>query len=147
MKSVRSLIGRPVLLEGKTIGRVAQFELDESLHHLTGLYVNGGLFGTRRIPAEQIRVLGSVCVLVEGNGKREHAKEEAVRRRARLSDGTRIGAVTGAVLDEKTLHVKALELSRGYVDDLFHPRQWIAHYAVHQLSGDVLVEPEGGKAE
>jgi len=143
VKNMKSLLGRPVLMNGKTVGHVTDVELDERLLRLVALYIDGGLYGTRRIGGDRIRLLGDVSVLVTGIGKRGRPKEARLRR-ARLSDGSRVGAVTGALIDEETLEIKALELTRGYLDDLLTGRQWISRYAVNMTSGDVLIESEGG---
>lgn len=140
---MKALIGRPVLMNGEPIGHVTNVELDEALARMNALYVDGGFSGTRRIGRHAVRLLGEVSVLVDDFGKRARPKDNALRR-ARTSDGCRVGAVTGALLDEETLEVKALELSRGYFDDLFTGRQWVTRYAVNLASGDVLIESEGG---
>ena len=143
---MKALLGKPVLLGGKAVGHVAEVELDEALTRMTALYVDGGLSGTRRIAGEQVHLLGEVSVLVTDTGRRGRPKE-AKMRRARLHDGRRIGAVTGALLDEETFEVRALELTRGYLDDMFSGRQWFFHYAVNPVNGEVLIESEGGYAK
>lgn len=140
---MKALIGRPVLMNGEPIGHVTNVELDEALARMNALYVDDGFSGTRRIGGQAVRLLGEVSVLVDDRGKRARPKDNALRR-VRTSDGCRVGAVTGALLDEETLEVKALELSRGYFDDLFTGRQWVTRYAINLASGDVLIESEGG---
>ncbi len=143
MKSMKALIGRPVLLDGKAIGHVTEVELDEGLNALLGLYVDGAFMGTRRIEKKDVVLLGDVSVMVTSKGKRARVKDARMRR-VRTADGCRIGAVTGALLDEDTMRVCALELSRGFLDDFFTGRQWVYGYRVNASSGDVLIEPEGG---
>lgn len=146
IKSIRALIGLPVLLGDKTIGHLVDVELDEALGKMTGIISDGGLSGTRRIPAREIILLGEVSVLASGKGHPARLKEQVLRR-VLLPDGCRVGAVTGAMLDERTKNVTALELSRGYFEDLTCGRQWIFRYAVNPGSGDVLIGAEGGDAE
>ena len=146
MRSIRSMIGLPVLMEGKPIGHLVDVELDEELKRMTGLYLDGGLSGTRRVAKEQVKLLGQVSVMVADKGQRARPKEARLRR-ALTTDGSRVGAVTGALINERTQGVEALELTRGYLDDLMRGRQWIFRYAVNRTSGDVLIMPEGGEIE
>lgn len=146
MKSMKAIIGRTVLKDGKHIGYVKSVELDHAMTRMIALYVDGGLTGMRRIASEHVRLIGEVSVMVDDLGKRAQPKEAKVRR-ARTLDGARAGAVTGALLDVSTLDVAVVELSRGYLDDLFSGRQWVFHYAVNKTNGEVLIESEGGKQQ
>lgn len=146
MRSVRSMIGLPVLLEGKPIGHVVDVELDEALTQMTAVLSDGGFWGTRRIAQDRIQLLGEVSVMVDGRGER--ARPSAAKlRRALLTDGRRVGAVTGVLLNERTGKVEAVELTKGYLDDMVSGRRWIFGYAVNKTSGDVLIMPEGGETE
>ena len=57
----------------------------------------------------------------------------------------RLGAITGALIDQRSGRVAALELSRGFWEDLTQGRQWVFHYAVNRDSEDVLLMSEGGE--
>ena len=147
MTSIRALLGLPVVLRGKRIGRVVDASLDQALRKLQGLYADCGLRGSRLIPAEKIRLIGEVAVLVEGEGCRERASGPALRK-VLLPDGSTYGAVTGALLNERLMTVEALEVTRGFFEDFFVGREWLYRYAVRER-GDVLLvaDSEGGDAE
>ena len=148
MTSIRALLGLPVVLRGKRIGRVVDASLDQALRKLQGLYADCGLRGSRLIPAAQIRLLGEVCVLADGEGNRERP-EAAKLRKVLRADGALYGAVTGALVCERGMNVEALEISRGFFEDFLYGREWLYRYAVLERGGDVLLmaDSEGGDAE
>lgn len=130
----------PVILEGKRIGRAIDVALCEDLRKMTGVYINCGLRGSRFIPAGQVKLLGEVAILLSGAGKRSGADRGVkLLRRAFSIDGRPLGAITSALLDEQTGQVRALELSKGYLDDLIYGRQWVRQYTVNRESGEVLL--------
>ena len=149
VKSSKSLMGMPVICSGKRLGRVSQISLADDLTKVKGLWIDCGLRGTRFIDGTQLDMLGEVAVLARESGKRSQCDERPMMRRALSTDGVRIGAITDAVIDEKTLEVKALELTQGYVDDLLSGRRRIWQFTVVK-DGDVIIDqaaqrPEGGK--
>lgn len=132
-----------MLYRGKRIGRAAQVELTEDMTRMRGLYVDCGMRGSRFIPEEMIELVGDVAVILRGSGRRASAKTNALPRRALSTDGQLLGAVSGAMINETTRNVEALQLSRGYIDDLLAGRQWIRHYMVIRDSGDVIFPGAG----
>lgn len=141
MRNLRSFIGMPAILEGKRLGRVIDVGLCEELRAMTGVYINRGLKGVWFIPEGQVNLLGEVAVLLSGAGQRAGGTRSRLLRRAFSLDGQPLGAICGALLDEETRRVRALELSGGYLDDLLYGRQWVRHYSVNRESGEVLVRP------
>ena len=139
------MTGLPVIRNGKRIGRAACVELTEDLTRMRGLYVDCGLRGGRYIPEQSISVMGEVSILADERGKRASAKNSALLRRALSTDGQLLGAVSNAMIDEATRTVEALELSRGFIDDLFLGRRWIRQFTVNRDSGDVIF-PGSGQA-
>ena len=134
----------PVVCSGETLGRVSYVLPDEQLRTVSGLYLYCGITGSRFIECAQLDMIGDVAVLAHGHGRRMQTSQRPLFRRAFSSDGRRIGAITDAVIDEKTLCIEALELSRGYLDDLTNGRTRIRQFIV-QKNGDVVVESaEGG---
>ncbi|NLG24549.1 MAG: hypothetical protein GX558_04285, partial [Clostridiales bacterium] len=98
-----------------------------------------------------IDMLGEVAVLARGDGRRAACDERPLMRRAITTDGGRVGAITDASIDERTLKVLALELSQGYLDDLTAGRRRIWQYSVVG-NGDVIIDqaasrPEGGVSQ
>lgn len=127
-----------VLVQGERIGRAASVELTDDLTRMRGLYVDCGMRGSRFIPVDMIELLGEVAILSRGSGRRASAKANVLPRRALSTDGQLLGAVSGAMIDETTRDVQALQLSRGYIDDLLVGRQWVRHFTVNPNSGDVV---------
>lgn len=125
MRGVKAFVGLPVILNGKRIGHVACLTLDEGLNRVTGLRIARGLRGNRFIPSEAISLLGDVAVLVTDEGGRPGGERGLNLRRALTTDGQILGAITGALIDERTGQVAALELSSGWWDDLARGRRYV----------------------
>lgn len=140
MRKLRALIGMPVVVHDRKIGRVVQAELTEDLNELRGLWVDTGLRGTRLIPAESLQLLGRVAVVADDAGQRSHSRSNPLFRRAVGTDGRRIGAITGAEIDELSFRVEALELSGGFWDDLLYGRTRVQHFTLNRENGDVLID-------
>ena len=140
MRDIRALIGLPVIVKGKRVGRVVQTELSGDLKELTGLWTSSGFFGTRFISADCLSVLGRVSVIADHQGLRKRCRPLSVFRRAVGSDGSRLGAVTSAQVDELSFRIETLELSRGLWDDLTVGRRQIRRFSVNQETGNVIID-------
>ena len=141
MRKLRSLTGMNVVCDSRRIGRLLQAELTADLRQLAGIWVGAGLLGTRFIPAERLEMLGQVAVMADGSGKRMRMRTKPLLKRAVSTDGRRMGAITGAEIDELSFAVGALELSAGLWDDLAHHRQRVTRYSVNPDNGEVIIEP------
>lgn len=149
LRKLRALVGMPVLCGSRRIGRVVQARLNDDLTRLEGLWVSGGLMGTRHIPAESLQLIGDVAVMADDAGRRCRSQARPLLLRAVSTDGRRVGAVTGATVDEVSFAVTSLELSRGFWDDLLHGRASVRRYAVNPGSGEVVIQAatEGREGE
>ena len=140
------MIGLPVIIEGKTAGNVMRGVLTEDGKCLRGLVMRGGIRGARWLPREQISLIGRFSVIAEG--KTSRLPRRADYRLFRVSDpeGTRLGVVTDALLNEETLRVMALEISAGPLDDLLDGRWYATAFTVHagKTRGHVTI-PQGWK--
>ena len=141
MKGVKAFVGMPVILNGKRIGHVACLTLDEGLTKVTGLRIARGLRGNRFIPACAVSLLGDVAVLVADDGVRPCGERGLTIRRATTTDGQILGAITGALVDEGTRRVAALELSSGWWEDLARGRRYVYGWTANQ--GSVILECDG----
>lgn len=128
MRKLRNLIGMPVVFRRQKIGRLIQAELSPDLKRLEGIWIDGGLKGTRYIAAEHLGMIGENVVLSDSRGIRRRTRVRSLMRRAISTDGCRAGAVTGADVDELSFLVCALELSRGFWEDLWFGRLQIRSY-------------------
>ena len=147
MRRLRALAGMPVVCGNRRVGRLLRGELTEDLKQLEGVWINAGLRGTRYIPAEALEMLGSVAVLSEDSGRRRRMEPSALPMRAVSTDGRRMGAITGAEIDELSFAVTALELSAGLWDDLTRGRTRVTRYTVNRESGEVVIEPAADERE
>ena len=142
VKGVKAFAGMPVVLNGKRIGHVACLTLDEELTRVTGLRIARGVRGNRFIPSGDVSLLGDVAVLVTGEGRRPNGEHGLNLTRALTTDGQILGAITGALIDEGTLEVAALELSSGWWDDLARGRKYVYGWTAGR-NGNVILECDG----
>ena len=140
MRKLRSLTGMSVICGSHRIGRVLQAELTGDLRQLSGIWVGAGLLGTRFIPSESLEMLGEVAVMAEESGRRRPMRSRPLLKRAVSTDGRRMGAITGAEIDELSFAVRALELSAGLWEDLAHQRRRVTRYTVNPDNGEVVID-------
>ena len=140
MRTLRELTGMPVVSGGKRIGRVIQGALSRDLRRLDGIWISAGPRGSRYIPSESLEMLGRVAVMADGAGQRQRVNAKPLFTRAVSTDGRRLGAITGAEIDEITFAVTALELSAGVWDDLMFKRSRVTRYTVNRESGEVVID-------
>lgn len=147
MTGLKKMIGLPVVVNGKTAGSVLRGVLSEDGRSLRGLVVRGGLRGDRWLPREKIGLVGRVSVIA--NGKTERLPHCAGYRLFRVSDpeGTRLGVVTDALMNEETLRVTALEISSGPVDDLISGRWYATAFHVRAQGDTGHVTVNGPREE
>jgi len=140
MRTVRALIGMPVICRSKKIGRMIQAELSDDMKQMNGIWVDGGLRGTRYIPSESLQMLGNVAIMTDDSGKRKRLTASPIFHRAISTDGRRLGAVTGAEINDLSFSVESLELSCGIWEDLLESRKRILCYSANQETGDIIIE-------
>lgn len=130
------MIGMPVIMDGKAAGSVLRGVLTDDGRNLRGIVMRGGIRGARWLPREQISLIGELSVIA--SGKTGKVPKEAEYRLFRVSDaeGTRLGVVTDALLNEETMRVAALEISAGPLDDLMDGRWYATAFSVRP-SGDM----------
>ena len=139
MRKLRNLIGMPVLCQRQKLGRLIQVELSEDLTSLDGIWVDGGLKGTRYIPCEQLAMIGDVAILADSRGARRRCTARPLLMRAVSTGGERVGAIVGAEVDELSFQVRALELTHGFWDDLSAGRARVEHYTAQPERSIVIV--------
>lgn len=139
MRKLRNLIGMPVICEKQKIGTVIGADLSDDLRQLEGVWMDCGLPGTRYIPSDLLVMIGSVAVMTDAHGQRRRMHSKKLLYRAISTDGRRIGAITGAEIDEISFLVTALELARGLWDDLISGRDRVTDYSVSPDALEVIV--------
>lgn len=125
MTGLKKMIGLPIILNGEAAGYILRGVLERDGRTLRGVVIRSGFSGARWLPRSQILLIGKVSVIAEG--KTMKVPRDAAFRLFRVTDaeGSRLGVVTDALLNEETLHVAALEISSGPLDDLIGGR-WYA---------------------
>ena len=133
MTGLKKMIGLPVIVNGKQRGSVLRGVLDERGKCLRGIVIRSGLRGTRWLPREQISLIGKISVIASGKACR--VPRDAAYHLFRVTDpeGTRLGIVTDALLNEETLSVAALEISGGPLDDLIDGRWYATAFHVQPM--------------
>lgn len=147
MRKIRTIIGMPVIVDQRRVGRVIQAELADDLSELNGIWIDAGLKGTRYLPAESLAMLGQVAIMADDSGKRKRMRTRSLLRRAVGTDGTRLGAVTGAEINELSFRVEALELSLGLWEDLLYGRVRILNFTLNRENGDVITDAANSEKE
>ena len=137
MRKIRNLIGMPVICTRRKIGRLVQADLSADLRRLEGIWVDGGLKGSRYIPTEHLSMIGERAVISDVRGQRKKCTGRPLLYRAVSTDGSRIGAIVGAEVDEISFQVRALELTRGFWDDLYLGRSRVESFNTQE--GSVIV--------
>ena len=137
MRKLRNLIGMPVICRRQKIGRLVHAELSADLTRLEGIWVDCGLRGTRYIPCEQLEMIGERSVIADSRGVRKKCAGSALFCRAVSTNGSRLGAIVGAEVDELSFLVQALELTQGFWDDLYAGRRRVESYSAG--NGEVIV--------
>lgn len=140
MRKIRALIGLPVIVNRKRIGRVVRCQLSEDLSRLEGIWIAAVFLGTRFISSEELGILGQVAIVSDSRGERKKGHGNTLLRRAVGTDGSRLGAITGAEIDEMSFRVNSLELSRGVWEDLLTGRIQIKTFKLNQETGDVIID-------
>ncbi|MCL2811131.1 MAG: PRC-barrel domain-containing protein [Clostridia bacterium] len=146
MTRLNRLIGLPVICGEKKLGRVSAVTMARDGGSLAGLAVRGGLGGAKWVPAETILCLGELCVLVRMEVGKRRCPKPFYPGRVSDTGGMRLGRITDARVDERTLAVDALEITFGPLDDLFVGRRWVRDFTIHPLTGDVVVPCEWAEA-
>ena len=147
MRTIRAMIGMPVVCRSRRIGRMIQADISGDLRTLSGIWVDAGIRGIRYIPAEDLEMLGSIAIMTDSCGKRKRLTSSPMFHRAVSTDGRRLGAVTGAEIDPLSFAVEAVELSCGVMDDLVSGRRRICAFTVNRDTGEVVIDPAAQRSE
>ena len=121
------LIGTAVIVGGRRAGRVSGVVLEDG-RHIAGVLVEGAL--------------GGKCMMslgCAGKGARAGGCEPFSPGRAITTGGQRLGRVSDLFIDERTGRVDAIEVSRGYLDDLVSSRLICSEFSLRPQSGDAVV--------
>ena len=133
------VLGLPVVLRGRMIGRVERAVVTADGKSLRGLTVRRGLGGAKWVEARRIMVLGEVSVIIDDAPERLPRDADFSLRTVRDTGGMTLGWVTDVLLDPQTYRVTGLELTLGLVEELLGGRLIARNWAVVPGTGQVLV--------
>ena len=139
MRKLRNLTGMPVICIRQRIGSVIQAQLSDDLRALDGIWVDCALRGTRYIAAEHIGTIGEAAIITDHRGVRRKMRSHSLVRRAVGTDGRRLGAIVGAQIDEVSMMVCALELCRGFWDDIYDGRTIVRRFSAKEAVSDTVI--------
>ena len=136
MKRMMACVGLPVVADGsgKKIGQVERVCLYAEGQMVRGFIVRLNGFGRRRrfVSLSQLEWVGDVSVAVSGMSRvPRDLKSNGQSNLVLDTTGARLGWMTDALLDNQGC-VAAVEISKGYVDDLLQGRLWAKDFTIRQ---------------
>ena len=133
------VLGLPVVLRGRMVGRVERAVVTEDGRSLRGLTIRRGLGGARWVDRGQIAVLGEVSVIIGDGPARLPRDADFSLRTVKDTGGMTLGWVTDVLLNPETCRVTGLELSLGLMEELLGGRLIARSWTVVPGTGQVLV--------
>ena len=136
---LNSVLGLPVILRGRMIGRVERAVITRDGRSLRGLMIRRGLGGAKWIDSEQIAVLGEVSVIVDKETVRLPRDADFDLGMVKDTAGMTLGWVTDVLLNPATYRVTGLELTLGFMEELLGGRLIARSWTVIPGTDEVLV--------
>ena len=133
------VLGLPVILRGRMIGRVERAVVTADGRSLRGLAIRRGLGGARWVEAHQIVVLGEVSVVIDDSPTRLPHEADFALRMVKDTGGMTLGWVTDVLLNPVTYRVTGLELTLGFMEELLGGRLIARSWTVVPGTNQVLV--------
>ena len=136
---LNSVLGLPVILRGRMIGRVERAVITRDGRGLRGLMIRRGLGGAKWIGSDRIVVLGEVSVIVDGDPIRLPHDADFDLGMVKDTAGMTLGWVTDVLLNPATYRVTGLELTLGFMEELLGGRLIARSWTVIPGTDEVLV--------
>ena len=136
---LNGVLGLPVILRGKMIGRVERGVVTSDGCSLHGLTVRRGLGGAKWIESSHIAVLGEVSVIIDGDPARLPREADFDLGTVKDTGGMPLGWVTDVFLHPVSYRVTGLELTLGLMEELLGGRLIARTWTVVPGTGQVLV--------
>ncbi len=135
--------GMPVLQGSKKLGYVIGVNYSDQLSDINGLILDCGIRGKKWLDATDVDMIGSVAVISHSLGKRCKKRESTQFCRALSTSGERVGRVSDVLIDERTMKVCGLEISRGFLDDIVGHREIAYEFNKQHDTNDVIIVKAG----
>lgn len=136
---LNGVLGLPVILRGRMVGRVERAVVTADGRSLRGLTIRRGLGGAKWVDTHHIAVLGEVSVVIGEGPARLPRDADFSLRTVKDTGGMTLGWVTDVLLNPATYRVTGLELSLGLVEELMGGRLIARSWTVVPGTGQVLV--------
>ena len=136
---LNSVLGLPVILRGRMVGRVERATVAADGQSLRGLAIRRGLGGAKWVEPRQIVVLGEVSVVIDDEPARLPRDADFSLRMVKDTGGMTLGWVTDVFLNPATFRVTGLELTLGFVEELLGGRLIARSWTVVPGTNQVLV--------
>lgn len=136
---LNSVLGLPVILRGRMVGRVERAVVTADGRSLRGLTIRRGLGGARWAGCEHIVVLGEVSVIIDSDPARLPRDADFDLGTVKDTGGMPLGWVTDVFLNPATYRVTGLELTLGLMEELLGGRLIARSWTVVPGTGQVLV--------
>ena len=136
---LNGVLGLPVILRGRMIGRVERAVVTADGRSLRGLAIRRGLGSAKWVEARQIVVLGEVSVVIDDSPARLPHDADFFLRSVKDTGGMTLGWVTDVFLNPATYRVTGLELTLGLIEELLGGRLIARSWTVVPGTGQVLV--------
>jgi len=133
------LLGLPVVLEGRMIGRVERAVVSPRGDRLRGVTLRRGLGGARWAAQEDIAVLGDVSVVLWRPPSRLPRDADFSLRSVRDTGGMTLGWVTDAYVRPESFRLTAIEVSLGLMEELRDGRYLARRWHVAPGTDEVLI--------
>ncbi len=139
MMRLSSMLGLPVVRNGRLLARVERAVLTRDGRFLRGLVVRHGLGMARWIGAEDVRILGEVSVIVDKSPGKLPKDADYALGMVQDTGGMLLGYVTDVMLHPASREVTALEVDLGPSESLLTGRLLACDFAVSAAEDEGLV--------
>ena len=133
------LLGLPVILEGRMVGRIERAVITPDGECLRGVMLRRGLGGAKWASRDHIEVLGEVSVILKHPPTRVPKDADFAFHGVRDTGGMALGWVTDAYLHTGSFRLTALEVSLGLMEELRGGRYLARKWSVTPETGEVLI--------
>ena len=124
------ILGLPAICGERVVGHVERAIPDEAGRQLTGLIIRRGLGGAKWADRSAIHVLGEVSVILRCKPGRVPRGKENLLATVKDEGGLTLGRITDWWISPDTLHITALEITLGLLEDLRSGRRRVQQWTV-----------------
>jgi uncharacterized protein YrrD len=124
------ILGLPAVCGGRVVGHVERAVPDENGQQVTGFIVRRGLGSAKWADRSTVTVLGDVSVILGQKPGRVPKGSDLTIAAVKDESGLALGRVTDWWISRDSLHITALEITLGPVEDMLSGRRKVTQWAV-----------------